>query len=149
MPESVTDRPTKAHEYVFLLTKSERYWYDEDAVREPNTPDMARRAALGHTRGKNGKTDASRNDADTLRGEHAMKTTATGRNRRTVWTVPTEPKPFAHFAMFPQALIEPMILAGCPAQVCAVCGAPYERVVEREPMEVRHSGRAAQMGEYG
>ena len=72
-----------------------------------------------------------------------------GRNRRTVWTVPTEPKPFAHFAMFPQALIEPMILAGCPAQVCAKCGAPYERLVEREPMEVRHSGRAAQMGEYG
>jgi len=115
MPESVTDRPTKAHEYVFLLTKSERYFYDADAVREPNTPDMARRAALGHTRGKNGKTDASRNDADTLRGEHAMEITASGRNRRSVWTVPTEPKPFAHFATFPQKLIEPMVLAGCPA----------------------------------
>lgn len=115
MPESVTDRPTKAHEYVFLLTKSERYFYDADAVREPNTPDMARRAALGHTRGKNGKTDASRNDADTLRGEHAMEITASGRNRRTVWTVSTEPTPFAHFATFPQKLIEPMVLAGCPA----------------------------------
>lgn len=132
MPESVTDRPTKAHEYVFLLTKSERYWYDADAVREPNTPDMVRRAALGHTRGKNGKTDASRNDADTLRGEHAMEITANGRNRRTVWTVATQPSPIPHFAMFPPALIEPCVLAGCPAEVCAECGAPYERVVERQ-----------------
>ena len=71
------------------------------------------------------------------------------RNLWNYWLIGPEPSHLGHFAMFPQALIEPMVLAGCPAQVCAVCGAPYERVVEREPMEVRHSGRAAQMGEYG
>lgn len=52
-------------------------------------------------------------------------------NKSDVFQITTEPRPFQHFAMFPQALIEPMVLAGCPAQVCAVCGAPYERVVER------------------
>lgn len=141
-PESVTDRPTKAHEYVFLLTKSERYWYDNEAIKEPSIwqPGTVEDKPIGSF---NGKYDNADGFAGSFR---AIRST---RNRRTVWTVPTEPKPFAHFAMFPQALIEPMVLAGCPAQVCAVCGAPYERVVEREPMGVRHSGRAAQMGEYG
>jgi site-specific DNA-methyltransferase (adenine-specific) len=70
MPESVKDRPTKAHEYVFLLSKSERYFYDQSSMREPN-----------------------------------------GRNRRTVWNIPTQPFRGAHFATFPPALIEPLIRA--------------------------------------
>lgn len=86
MPESVTDRCTKSHEYLFMLAKSRRYFYDGEAVKESCSDDMQRRAAAGHTRGANGKVDESRCDADTLRGEHAKKIeVGNGRNRRTVW----------------------------------------------------------------
>lgn len=115
MPESVRDRCTKAHEYIFLLSKSERYYFDSEAMREPCSEDMQRRAAKGHTRGAGGKIDASRQDADTLRGEHAkVIDVSRGRNRRSVWTVTTKPFKGAHFATFPPDLIEPCILAGCP-----------------------------------
>ncbi len=77
MPESVRDRPTRSHEYLFLLSKSARYYYDREAVLE---------------HGRNGKR----------------------RNRRTVWSIPTQPYPGAHFAPFPPGLVEPCILAGCP-----------------------------------
>jgi DNA modification methylase len=108
MPESVRDRCTKAHEYIFLLSKSERYFFDSEAMREPCSEDMQRRAAKGHTRGQ-GKIDASRNDAATVR---PTVITADSRNRRSVWTVATRPYKGAHFATFPPALIEPCILAG-------------------------------------
>ena len=108
MPESVRDRCTKAHEYIFLLSKSERYFFDSEAMREPCSADMQRRAAAGHTRGQ-GKIDASRNDAATVR---PTAITAESRNRRSVWTVATRPYKGAHFATFPPALIEPCILAG-------------------------------------
>lgn len=124
MPESVTDRPTKAHEYIFLLSKAASYYYDADAVREPNT-DPNRTA---FTRGQ--KLDASRNDAD-ANSRFALMT-ANGRNRRSVWTVTTKPYSGAHFATFPPDLIEPCILAGTSAHgCCAECGAPWVRVVER------------------
>jgi DNA modification methylase len=113
MPESVRDRCTKTHEYIFLLSKSERYYFDSEAMREPCSEDMKRRAAKGHTRGAGGKVDASRQDADTLRGEHAkVIDVSNGRNRRSVWTVATRPYKGAHFATFPPALIEPCVLAG-------------------------------------
>lgn len=132
MPESVTDRPTKAHEYVFLLAKSERYFYDAAAIMEKNSLNMIERAAKGHTRGAHGKLDASRNDEDTLRGEDAKVIEANGRNRRSVWTVATEPFPDAHFAVFPESLIEPCILAGTSeGGCCAACGAPWSRLVEK------------------
>jgi site-specific DNA-methyltransferase (adenine-specific) len=115
MPESVTDRCTKAHEYIFLLSKSARYFYDAEAVQEPCSEDMQIRAAKGHTRGGNGKVDASRNDSETLRGEASkVIDVSSGRNRRSVWTVTTKPYRAAHFATFPPDLIRPCILAGCP-----------------------------------
>ena len=115
MPESVRDRCTKAHEYLFLLSKSDRYYFDHEAMREPCSPDMQRRAALGHTRGAGGKIDMSRQDSNTLRGAHAKEIdVSNGRNRRSVWTVPTQPFSGAHFATFPPALVEPCILAGAP-----------------------------------
>ena len=115
MPESVRDRCTKAHEYVFLLSKAERYFYDAEAAREQCSEDMQRRAAKGHTRGAGGKIDASRQDADTLRGEHAkVIDVSNGRNRRSVWTVATRPYKGAHFATFPPDLIRPCVLAGAP-----------------------------------
>lgn len=110
MPESVRDRCTKAHEYIFLLSKSDRYYFDSEAIKEPCSEDMQRRAAAGHTRGQ-GKIDRSRNDAATVRPKLI---TADGRNRRSVWTVATKPYKGAHFATFPPKLIEPCILDGCP-----------------------------------
>ena len=113
MPESVTDRCTKAHEYIFLFSKKPKYYFDHEAMREPCSEDMQRRAAKGHTRGAGGKIDASRQDADTLRGEHAkVIDVSRGRNRRSVWTVTTKPYKGAHFATFPPELIEPCVLAG-------------------------------------
>ncbi len=102
MPESVTDRPTKAHEYVFLLTKSARYYYDAEAIKEAG----AERETFGNS-GNKGGTNSDRND----NGRRDM-TIPQGRNRRSVWTVATSPYSGAHYATFPPALVEPMILAG-------------------------------------
>ena len=112
MPESVRDRCTKAHEYIFLLSKRERYWFDADAIAEP----YAHEYRVGPPSvGKEYSSASGRNDA----GEHrtgAGLGEATGtRNKRSVWTVATQPFSEAHFATFPPALIEPCILAGCPA----------------------------------
>lgn len=109
MPESVTDRPTKAHEYVFLLTKSARYFYDADAVRE-----HALRAASGNVQRK---IDVHGQRA--RRGTHMGSSVpwvnnGTGRNRRTVWTVNSKPYAGAHFATMPPALVEPCVKAGSP-----------------------------------
>jgi DNA modification methylase len=104
MPESVTDRCTKAHEYLFLLTKSERYYFDHKAIAEPADPKNHR-------------------DSRGLRPTPPGQTPTTGfkdgrhyetRNRRSVWTVPTRPFQGAHFATFPPELIRPCILAGSP-----------------------------------
>ena len=108
MPESVTDRPTKAHEYVFLLSKGPRYFYDADAIREPNDhPDRS---------GTNPRLAISTQPGNTFQGRdgRAIESNPEGRNRRSVWTVATQPFPGAHFATFPPKLIEPCILAGCP-----------------------------------
>ena len=102
MPESVTDRCTKAHEYLFLLTKSERYYWDAAAMREDAVKGAAGSA---FNTGKSAEHQLGRS-SDAERVEDGM------RNRRSVWTVPTQPYAGAHFATFPPALIEPCILAG-------------------------------------
>lgn len=104
MPESVTDRPTKAHEYVFLMSKGLRYWYDTEAVSE---------ASSGL---KGGGWSRSYAEAQPAHGAMTMtRQTDTGtRNRRTVWHIATQPYPEAHFATYPEKLVEPCILAGCP-----------------------------------
>jgi DNA modification methylase len=109
MPESVTDRPTKAHEYVFLLSKSARYFYDADAVREP--------AEYGFRPTKGGDIfDRVGNGGRSPRKTPGVLTyggdASTGRNLRSVWTLATEPTPEAHFATFPTALASRCILAG-------------------------------------
>jgi len=100
MPESVTDRCTKAHEYVFLMSKSAKYHYDNEAVKE-NTNSVCTRK----------RASAFRQQDESLSGT----ITTVGRNRRSVWTVTTKPFREAHFATFPRDLIRPMIQAGCPA----------------------------------
>lgn len=112
MPESVTDRCTKAHEYIFLLSKSERYFYDHESVKEPSVQDakLIGRGGAVETRGKQGYSNASGAQRDNSGGYG----TDGKRNRRSVWTVPTKPFAGAHFAVFPPDLIIPCILAGCP-----------------------------------
>lgn len=116
MPESVRDRPTKSHEYIFLLTKSNHYFYDVDAVREPQSPTSLQR--LRHGWNGNKKRDwpkDSHNNFDRYMGKtDAEIKNLKGRNRRSVWTIPTRAYPGAHFATFPEKLVEPCILAGCP-----------------------------------
>ena len=105
MPESVRDRCTKAHEYIFLLSKSERYFFDSEAMKEPSA--HLERAGKLERSFSTGKPDAVlRQDV----GRAVMRTET--RNRRSVWTVATRPYKGAHFATFPPALIEPCILAG-------------------------------------
>jgi hypothetical protein len=134
MPESVTDRPTKSHEYVFLLTKSGRYWYDADAIREPIKTESFQRAQRGVS--ENHKNTQAHVPGQSPHSMHQARANGEGyqlpenRNKRSVWTVNTEPTPEAHFATFPTKLIEPMILAGCPDKVCCKCGAPWIHDVE-------------------
>ena len=191
MPESVTDRPTTAHEYLFLLSKSgdptfwthrdgagsrtkpkpdfrwidratgeevdsephgfavkERladgrhrwqrinlwsahdYYYDADAIREAWADE--RNGASGATASKYDDPGAMRQD-----GGVTQVPTVAGRNKRSVWTVATQPYSGAHFATFPPKLIEPCVLAGAPERACGTCGAPWVHVVERTAMEVR------------
>lgn len=105
MPESVKDRPTKAHEYIFLLAKSDSYFYDYDAIRE---------------------------SVEIRKDEPATEGTAAGKNKRTVWSIAIDPFPEAHFATFPQELVLPCVLAGTSEKgCCAKCGAPWQRILER------------------
>jgi DNA modification methylase len=104
MPESVTDRPTKAHEYIFLLTKSERYFYDSDAIRE----DAVKTGSVAHLAGGKGIR------AGTRAGLVGCYDADAGRNKRSVWTIATAPFAEAHFATFPPEIPEICIKAGCP-----------------------------------
>jgi DNA modification methylase len=116
MPESVTDRPTKAHEYIFLLSKSQTYYYNGDAIKEPASPASSSRASrgVGHSH-KNldvpGRTTHSLHKA---RANGEGYNSPEMRNKRSVWEITTRGYPDAHFATFPPELIKPCILAGCP-----------------------------------
>lgn len=112
MPESVKDRPTKAHEYVFLLSKGPSYHYDADAIREPHAPDSL--ARVGRGRSDDHKWADGGPGNQTLAKDITKACHPDGRNRRSVWTVTTQPFAEAHFATMPPALAEPCILAGAP-----------------------------------
>jgi len=114
MPESVTDRPTKAHEYVFLLAKSARYFYDAKGVAEPMAPASAERYAYAFGTGEKARDAATPTGAgiDRRTVPIGFREAQATRNARTVWTIPTQPTPDAHFATFPEALAERCILAG-------------------------------------
>jgi len=126
MPESCNDRPTTAHEHLFLLSKRSRYFYDADAIREEGNPEGS------HPRGRNASDIPCRND----NGREIALANPAGRNKRTVWEIPTAPYPGAHFATFPPKLVEPCILAGTSPRACEICGAPWKRVTAKgEPDE--------------
>lgn len=107
MPESVTDRCTKAHEYIFLFSKRPKYYFDHEAIKEPVAGYTRKGGTAAYTANTEGITHGV--GSSTL---HQMS--RTGRNKRSVWTVNTQPFSGAHFAVFPPKLIEPCILAGCP-----------------------------------
>jgi len=134
MPESVRDRPTKAHEYIFLLSKQARYYYDADAIREEWTSGRDDMRSHGIRTGEayiqQGKI-MDNSDKGERKAERNQHNYTGGRNKRSVWEVATKPYSGAHFATFPPDLIEPCILAGTSEKGgCPECGAPWERVVE-------------------
>jgi len=173
MPEPVRDRPTKAHEYIFLLTKSPKYYYDADAIRERLLPSSVSRLQqdvanqVGTTRGHGGqKTNGNLKAAGNIeqgrnkrsvweidskypdatydgggtglkghsghyKADGSLIDHPLGKNKRTVWEVTTQPYKEAHFATFPEKLVEPCILAGSSEKgVCAQCGKSWKRIVE-------------------
>ena len=125
MPESVTDRCTKSHEYIFLLTKSAKYFYDNEAVKENSL-----HVGVTHRAANKGKAHSGEVGLDTR--PKVDWTTPETRNKRSVWTVATRPFKEAHFATFPPELIEPCVLASTSHfGMCVECKAPYKRIVER------------------
>jgi DNA modification methylase len=136
MPESVKDRPTNATEKIFLLTKAERYFYDQEAVREANSPGSIERFGItdeGQTRiwnTANNKNDGR--DDGTKSNEGFRSYVPIGRNLWNWWTLSPSPFAEAHFATFPPELPEKCIKAGTSERgCCPECGAPWRRVVER------------------
>ena len=135
MPESITDRPTKAHEYIFLMSKKAQYYYDADAVREPQENIQLISKNYGQLSENNKFSSIEGNRSVKYGTKWSPKTreyNPAGRNKRTVWTIATQPFPSAHFATFPEALVEPCIRAGTSERGnCAECGKPWVRVVEK------------------
>ena len=165
MPSSVTDRPTVDHEYLFLLSKGRRYFYDADAVREkavcgdhprnvlappkaPGQPEhrglrkqIMKATPLSGSHGSMGKDGLGHRYS-------SVYSNPTGRNLRTVWTIPTEPFPDAHFATFPSRLVERCIKAGTShAGVCPACGAPWSRQTESERVGDRPKRKQGRKGD--
>jgi len=131
MPESVTDRPTCAHEYVFLLAKQPKYYYDAEAVKEPSTMHPADWNADG-TQKRQSFARGHGNAKNTDAGKEPFRAIAPTRNLRSVWTIATAPCPAAHFAVMPEALVVPCVKAGTSERgCCPECGKPWERVVEK------------------
>ncbi len=108
MPESVTDRCTKAHEHLFLLAKRERYYFDSAAIAEPASQPIGKPKLTGQHKASAGGFTTNGTGNSSLGSNQGAET----RNKRSVWTVPASPYSGAHFATFPPALIEPCILAG-------------------------------------
>ena len=143
MPESVKDRCTKAHEYIFLLSKSPKYYFDNEAIKEDSV--------FVNSKGEKGKPNSAKSigkstkDKDGFNIRDGFKNMGAyeKRNKRTVWTVTTKPFKGAHFATFPPDLIEPCVLAGCPEKICVGCSKPYKRVMQRpKQLEVERNKRS-------
>lgn len=150
MPESTRDRPTKSHEYLFLLAKRARYFFDGEAIRERTTGTAHGRGWGVHPKavarvGRGGRIKANQSFSAAIRGPVAS------RNRRSVWTLSTAPFPGAHFATFPPKLVEPCILAGTSEHgSCSVCGAPFRRLIKlgAELLEQKIAGGCNRDGTY-
>jgi DNA modification methylase len=143
MPESVTDRPTKAHEYIFLLTKSERYYYDNEAIKEDavNGDPAQPRGSTATLSSRAPQINSGRRKQDeigkrTYEGFNGRYQPLNKRNKRSVWSINTKPFSESHFAVFPPEIPEICIKAGTSERgCCSKCGSPWERVVERKRLK--------------
>lgn len=137
MPESIDDRCTSSHEYVFMLTKRPKYFYDNEAIKEPISEAMAAAIARGPRADRQFQHDAhnrygKRSGNRAFSDPDSLARIALGRNRRSVWSIPTVAYPGAHYATFPPKLVEPMILASTSEKgYCVSCGAPVLRKIKR------------------
>jgi DNA modification methylase len=137
MPESVQDRPTRAHEQVFLFSKTPRYYFDMENVRE---------VWADHRHGGSRTTSLAYSQLSGRNGDSGLGPPPpyAGRAMRTVWSLASEPFSGSHFATFPTELVRRCLRAGAPAQVCSVCAAPWVRQVERGlPSKETTRGRQA------
>jgi len=145
MPESVRDRCTKSHEYIFLMSKKARYFYDADAIAELSndpTDNRKERTKLYH----------KRHPTDKIQGMRAGSATYETRNKRSVWTMNTHSFKECHFAVFPPELPETCIKAGTSESgCCPECGAPWKRITEKVVTKVRppEEGTQASMARSG
>lgn len=150
MPESITDRPTRAHEQLYLLSRAPRYFYDAEGAREPyryghdhhrnvdhppesHVPGAPKHVGLrrsGNLERTYGETVGRPGPGGDIGRAFPWQEGDNGRNRRSVWEISTKPYPAAHFATFPPDLVEPCILAGSSDQACVGCGAPWRRRTE-------------------
>lgn len=132
MPESVSDRCTKAHEYLFLLSKSPMYYYDAEAIKEAPSGVSGGLVFGGKNKGVAKRGNGIRISGREFSREDRERYMTEGANKRSVWTVATAPFKAAHFATFPPELIRPCIRAGTSQKgCCPKCGAPWVRVVEK------------------
>jgi DNA modification methylase len=146
MPESVTDRPTSAHEHVFLLAKQARYFYDGAAVAEPSL----REGDLPG--GQGGFIDLRLGNYKSGFAAAGQRPVAATRNLRNVWTIATEPFPAAHYAVYPTALVERCIKAGTSERgCCAQCGAPRVRQTDKTliPLQAVNNVRSCDQNNRG
>jgi DNA modification methylase len=136
MPESVRDRCTKSHEYIFLLSKNPKYYYDNEAIKEDA------KSAGKKSDGFKGRQGGAEYHA-TGGGIGSEEKIYNKKNKRSVWTITTKPYKEAHFATFPTDLIEPCVLAGCPEEICVDCGKPYKRVMQKpKQLEIERNKRS-------
>ncbi len=133
MPESVSDRPTKSHEYICLLSKCRRYFYDATAIREPfRHPERTYKSNTQGQKTARLSEQGNRCTAGLHDGRTRYGTPALGLNKRSVWTIATEPYSGAHFATYPNKLIAPCMKAGTSESGCCPhCGAPWRRVLRK------------------
>jgi len=134
MPSPVNDRPTSAHEFVFLFSKGADYFYDADAIREAHVDARKVKHGKGAMRGQRALRPTTERGIDDV----SRRYNPAGRNARDVWTVSPDPFKGDHFAVMPSRLVRPCVLAGTSERgCCPACGAPWTREVERTAMVVR------------
>jgi hypothetical protein len=164
MPSSAKDRFTVDFEYVYFFVKSKKYWFEPQYENvtgnaHPRGDGVNPKAKIGTGVGWGNQRDSAPNDNRRDRGKRikqnpsfsaAVRGLVLGRNKRCVWTIPTQPFPEAHFATYPEKLVEPMIKAGCPEFICCQCGVAREKVWETKTEYCSGSGKAGNVpnGKY-
>lgn len=144
MPESVRDRPTKSHEYLFLLTKSAKYYYDQEAIREEGS--VAYRGSDFIPKSTKDKTAKTPTAATGASWNNRTDDMIRSRNARSVWTIATQPYPEAHFATYPEKLVEPCIKAGTSDKgCCPKCGTAWVRILKTTRSHESGSGKAGKV----